>query len=222
MNNFRRTLTAGASLALLPFAVLSATSPETVSGATTVSSEEAGQLFDDGVAFTDVRKPSDFDAGRIPGAVHLDVKSALTQDALAEVVAADAPFVFCCNGHSCMRSSKAAEMAVERSFPNVNYFRDGFAAWEGASVAALQVLQRSKKTLTNHGRTVSWSRTSMTALKGGDFAAVQEDLSSTYNRAPASGEISALVIFDKDATAVAAFSSQNDTLKSAGTPDIVQ
>ncbi|WP_412554191.1 methyl-accepting chemotaxis protein [Shimia sp. MIT1388] len=93
---------------------------------------------------------------------------------------------------------------------------------ENASVAALQVLQRSEKTLTNHGRTVSRSRDSMTALKEGDFAAVQDDLSSTFNRASASGEISDLIIFDKDAKAVAAFSTQNDALKQAGTPAIVQ
>ncbi len=55
---------------LLPFAALAVTSPETVSGATTVSLEEAGQLFNEGVAFIDVRQPSDFDASRIPGAVH--------------------------------------------------------------------------------------------------------------------------------------------------------
>ncbi|WP_412554192.1 rhodanese-like domain-containing protein [Shimia sp. MIT1388] len=132
MTNFLRTLAAVASLVLLPFAALAATSPETVSGATTVSPEEAGQLFDEGVAFIDVRKPSDFDAGRIPGAVHLDVKSALTQDALAEVVASDAPVVFYCNGHSCLRSSKAAEMAVEWGFSKVYYFRDGYPAWESA------------------------------------------------------------------------------------------
>lgn len=97
---------------LQPFAALAATSPETVSGATTVSPEEAGQLFDDGVAFIDVHKPSDFDAGRTLGAVLLDIKSGLTQDTLAEVVASDAPVVFFCNDRSCMRSSKAAEMAV--------------------------------------------------------------------------------------------------------------
>jgi rhodanese-related sulfurtransferase len=132
MSHILSKLAAVAALVLLPFAALAAQSPETVSGATTISPAEAVQLFDEGVAFIDVREPSDYEAGRIPGAVHLDVKSALTQDALAEVVGADVPVVFYCNGHSCMRSSKAAEMAVSWGFGKVYYFRDGYPAWENA------------------------------------------------------------------------------------------
>ncbi|SMP29054.1 methyl-accepting chemotaxis protein [Shimia sagamensis] len=93
---------------------------------------------------------------------------------------------------------------------------------ENASVAAVQVLQRSEKTLTTHGRTISRSRDSMNALKDGDFAALKEDLTSTFNRASASGEISDLIIFDKDGTSVAAFSTQDEPLKQAGTPEIVR
>ncbi|WP_294221256.1 methyl-accepting chemotaxis protein [uncultured Shimia sp.] len=93
---------------------------------------------------------------------------------------------------------------------------------ENASVAALQVLQRSEKTLTNHGRTVSRARDSMKALKDGDFAVVQEDLSSTFNRASASGEISDLIIFDKETSVVAAFSTHNENLSQATAPDIVR
>lgn len=93
---------------------------------------------------------------------------------------------------------------------------------ENASVAALQVLQRSEKTLTNHGRTVSRARDSMKALKDGDFAVVQEDLSSTFNRASASGEISDLIIFDKEMSVVAAFSTHNENLSQTTAPDIVR
>ncbi len=84
------------------------------------------------------------------------------------------------------------------------------------------MLKRSGKTLTNHDRTMSRSRDSVTALKEGDFAAVQDDLSSTFNRASASCEISDLIFFDKHTKAVAAFSTQNDALKQAGTPAIVR
>ncbi len=61
------------------------------------------------------------------------MKTALTQDALAEVFASDTPVVFYCNGHSCMRSSKTAEMAVEWGFTPKYYFRDGYPAWESGS-----------------------------------------------------------------------------------------
>ena len=132
MFNLLRRLTVAFSLFLMPFAVAAAQSPETVAGAKTVTVDEAIELFDGGAAFVDVRKPSDFDAGRIPGAYHLDVKTALTQEALAELAAPSDPIVFYCNGHSCLRSSKASEMAVSWGYTDVYYLRDGYPAWEAA------------------------------------------------------------------------------------------
>jgi Rhodanese-like domain len=46
-------------------------SPETVEGAVTIDTSTAKKLFDEGAFFIDVRKTSDFEAGRIPGALHL-------------------------------------------------------------------------------------------------------------------------------------------------------
>lgn len=60
MSHILSKLAVVAALVLLPFAALAAQSPETVSGATTISPAEAVQLFDEGVAFIDVRKPSDY------------------------------------------------------------------------------------------------------------------------------------------------------------------
>lgn len=105
-------------------------SPEHIDGATTVSVEEAADLFDAGVVFVDVRKPSDFDAGRVPGAIHLDVKTTFTPETLAELVNKDEKVVFYCNGHSCLRSTKATELAVAWGYSNVFYMRDGFPAWD--------------------------------------------------------------------------------------------
>lgn len=120
------------SLLLVPVAGMAATSPMTVSGATTVTVEEAVELFDQGVVFVDVRKPTDFDAGRIPGAVHLDSNSAFDDAALAEVVAKDEPVVIYCNGEDCMRSSESSALAVSWGFSEVYYLRDGYPAWEAA------------------------------------------------------------------------------------------
>lgn len=120
------------SLVLAPVASLAAVSPVTVNGATTVTVEEAGELFDQGVVFVDVRKGSDFDAGRVPGAVHLDSESAFDETALEAVVAKDQPVVIYCNGESCLRSSEASEMAVGWGFSEVYYLRDGYPAWEAA------------------------------------------------------------------------------------------
>ncbi len=120
------------SLMLAPIAGLAAVSPITVNGAVTVTAEQAAELFDQGVVFVDVRKGSDFDAGRIPGAIHLDIKSAYNEAALEGVVAKGEPVVIYCNGESCMRSSEASALAVEWGFSQVHYLRDGYPAWEAA------------------------------------------------------------------------------------------
>ena len=121
-----------ALLTLFAGAAMAKESPMTVEGATTVDTAKAHQLFEQEVAFVDARKDSDWDAGRIPGAIHLDVKKALTEDALAAEVKKDEPVVFYCNGHHCMRSSKASAMAVSWGWKKVYYYRDGFPAWKAA------------------------------------------------------------------------------------------
>ena len=119
-------------LGFLSTPVLADVSPETVPGATTVDAAMAKQLFDEGVLFVDVRKDLDWDAGRIPDALHLDIKSVFTKEALMEEAALNDKIVIYCNGHSCPRSSKASAMAVEWGFSNVYYFRDGLPAWKNA------------------------------------------------------------------------------------------
>ena len=112
--------------------VMAADSPMTVAGATTVDTAKAKELFDAEALFVDVRKDADWDAGRVPGAEHLDIKSALTADSLAGAAAKDEAIVMYCNGHSCLRSSAASALAVSWGFTKVYYFRDGFPAWKAA------------------------------------------------------------------------------------------
>lgn len=113
-------------------ALLAEKSPTEVAGATSVDAAAAKALFDKEVAFVDPRKPADWDAGRIPGAIHLDIKRSFNESALAEEVSKDEPVVFYCNGDDCMRSSKASAMAVSWGYSKVYYFRDGFPAWKAA------------------------------------------------------------------------------------------
>jgi len=49
-------------------------SPEAVPGATTIDTATAKALLDTGVVFIDVRTDTDWEAGRIPGALHLELK----------------------------------------------------------------------------------------------------------------------------------------------------
>ncbi|MFP1643359.1 rhodanese-like domain-containing protein [Pontitalea aquivivens] len=131
------SLATAIGLTLVPLAALAAESPTVVPGATTVTAQEAFALFEQGVAFIDVRKASDFAAGRIPGAVHLDhpgntAPSNFTGESLGAVVGKTDPVVIYCNGHSCLRSSEASTLAVGWGYSAVNYLRDGYPAWEAA------------------------------------------------------------------------------------------
>ena len=107
-------------------------SPETVTGATTVDAEKAKKLFDKEVIFVDVRKDKDWQAGRIPGAYHLELKEVFNKDSLSNLVNISAPVVFYCNGPKCLRSSKSAIKAVSWGFKKVFYFRGGLPAWRKA------------------------------------------------------------------------------------------
>jgi rhodanese-related sulfurtransferase len=107
-------------------------SPMTVEGATSVDAAKAKELFDSGVLFVDVRSDKDWEAGRIPDAVHLELKSNYTADSLGAEMAKADPVVIYCNGEKCLRSSKASMQAVEWGFTSVYYFRDGFPAWKAA------------------------------------------------------------------------------------------
>lgn len=106
--------------------------PVTVEGATTIDAKEARNLFDNEVAFVDVRKDKDWNAGRVPDAYHLDIKKNLTEESLAEVIKKDETVVLYCNGIKCLRSGLAAEKAVAWGYTDVKYFRTGFPAWKGA------------------------------------------------------------------------------------------
>jgi len=122
------------TVAFAPTAVMAAkkTSPKKVNGAVTIDAKKAKQLFDKGVVFIDVRKDKDYAAGRVPDAIHIELKKVYSKDSLAKAAKMNQPVVIYCNGHSCMRSSKAAEKAVSWGYKNVYYFRDGFPSWKSS------------------------------------------------------------------------------------------
>lgn len=107
-------------------------SPKQVAGAVTVDVKAAKDLFDQEVLFIDVRKSKDWQAGRIPGAEHLELKKQFNQSALAGLAKKDEKIVIYCNGPKCLRSSIASADAVKWGFQKIYYFRDGFPAWKKA------------------------------------------------------------------------------------------
>ena len=110
-------------------------SPVTVPGAMTVDAAAAKVLFDQGAVFVDTRTDADWEAGRIPAAVHLELKKVLSEAMLSTVVQKDQAMVFYCNGPKCMRSSEGAAMAAAWGFTKVYYFREGYPAWKAAGYA---------------------------------------------------------------------------------------
>jgi len=107
-------------------------SPASIDGATTVDTAKAKALFDKGVIFIDVRKDKDWGAGRVPDAVHIELKKVLSEATLSKEVKKDQEAVIYCNGEKCMRSSKASAKAVGWGFTKIYYYRDGFPAWKAA------------------------------------------------------------------------------------------
>jgi rhodanese-related sulfurtransferase len=88
-------------------------SPETVPGASTINTAQAKTLFDRGAIFIDVRSDADWEAGRIPGAVHLELDKVFTEASLGAVARPDQEVVMYCNGTKCPRSSTDAAAAVK-------------------------------------------------------------------------------------------------------------
>ena len=97
---------------------------------------QAKELFERGdVAFVDVRAPSEFALGHIPGAVNLSAVSALSKDSLFSVCAEGDPVAFYCHGKHCMLSAYAAAKAILWGYRDVYYFAEGFPGWESAGLS---------------------------------------------------------------------------------------
>jgi rhodanese-related sulfurtransferase len=126
-------LLAAVLMTALPLAMAAdKVSPETVKGAATVDGTKAKALFDKGVVFVDVRSDKDWQAGHIPGAVHLDLNKGYSDASLGAKVKKGQDVVMYCNGPSCLRSSEAAEKAVGWGYGKVHYYRLGFPDWKAA------------------------------------------------------------------------------------------
>ena len=135
MNISKRNTLAILLAGLGTVAIAAEMSPTSVAGSTLINSAEAKALFDSGAAFIDVRKDSDYEAGRVPGSIHLELKSIYSPETLADEVEKDEEIVIYCNGHKCLRSGAAVEKAVKWGYSKVYYFRDGLPGWKAAGYA---------------------------------------------------------------------------------------
>ncbi|MDP2751419.1 MAG: rhodanese-like domain-containing protein [Rhodocyclaceae bacterium] len=123
------------SLLLLPFQNVYAAeeAPLTAVGSTVVNAAEAKALFDKKAIFLDGRKDSDWEAGRIAGAVHLEVSAKLTKESLAKHAKVTDSIVVYCNGIKCLVSSNVIAKIRPWGYTKLFYFRDGLPAWKAAN-----------------------------------------------------------------------------------------
>ena len=106
--------------------------PETIEGAYTIDAAEAQSLLGDAILFVDVRNMKDYQAGHIPGAVHLELKKALSKKELLSKANIKDAIVFYCNDDDSLSSSEATELAIQWGFKQVKYFRGGYSEWKEA------------------------------------------------------------------------------------------
>ncbi len=132
INLLKVLFVASLSLLLPSLASASEEAPLDVEGSVRIDLDRAMSLWEDEVVFLDVRPVSNYDAGRILGAVNLHVDTVLSEDSIGDVVAKDAPVVVYCNGVKCGLSAKAIPMLVAWGYNDIYYLRDGFPGWEQA------------------------------------------------------------------------------------------
>ena len=109
-------------------------SPKSVEGTTTVSVEQAAELFNRGVPFLDVRNQRLFNRKHIPNAIHLDLKNGYSKEALMGLIQPDQEIVIYCSGQKCSRSYRASTLAVHWGYTKIYYFRDGVIGWKTAGL----------------------------------------------------------------------------------------
>lgn len=103
-------------------------------GMRTVTLEEAREIA---ITFShilfDARKPTDFQAGHLPGAMSL---SLLDFDALfpsvEPLLTPEQPVLVYCSGEDCDESLKLGEMLIELGYTNLTLFAGGMKAWQEA------------------------------------------------------------------------------------------
>ncbi|MBM3487264.1 MAG: rhodanese-like domain-containing protein [Alphaproteobacteria bacterium] len=124
-----------AVLLALGFAPVTATraseAPREIAGAITVDAKKIIELITTtpDLAIVNNRKPADYAAGHIEGAVRL-IDTDVTAVSLAKHIRAkDRPVLFYCNGLRCGRAAQAAQKAVKLGYTRVYYYALGMDEW---------------------------------------------------------------------------------------------
>jgi rhodanese-related sulfurtransferase len=131
MKQMRSFLFAIATLLSLGAAAAAQDAPMEIAGATTVNAQQIFELVakTPNMVLLDNRKPEDYAAGRIEGAIRL-IDTDVNAESLAQhVPSKDTPVLFYCNGVKCGRAAKAAEKATQLGYTKVYYYALGMDEW---------------------------------------------------------------------------------------------
>jgi rhodanese-related sulfurtransferase len=131
MVSFRNLSFVAAMLVGLAAPALADDAPMQIKGATTVNAQQVVELVSGNadLVILDNRKPEDFSAGHIEGAIRL-IDTEVSADTLAQHVSAkDKPVLFYCNGLKCGRAAKASEKAIQLGYSKVYYYALGMEDW---------------------------------------------------------------------------------------------
>ena len=107
---------------------------DTKASITEIAPTDAAWEMERGAMMIDVREKEDWDAARIPGAVHLS-RGMLEAEIEEKAPSLDTPIICHCGGGS--RSALAAESLQKMGYKNVKSLAGGFKAWkqEGLPIA---------------------------------------------------------------------------------------
>lgn len=105
--------------------------PMAIDGATTVDADGVIELIQNNgdLVILDSRKPQDYAAGHIEGAVRL-INTDTTPEALAEhIPSKDTAVLIYCNGVKCGRAADSVQRALDAGYGNVYYYALGMTEW---------------------------------------------------------------------------------------------
>lgn len=107
---------------------------QSISGATTITAEQAKTLYDAGVQFIDVRSVKQWQQGHIEGALSLDLESRFSQLTRINPASRTLPIVVYDNSSYHHRGILASYLASLWGYENVFFFRSGYYVWLAADL----------------------------------------------------------------------------------------
>lgn len=105
--------------------------PDSLGDMKSVTGEQAYELWKTKKAtFIDTRPKAQYDAEKIPGAIHLDCDKFIENPELAKSLDKNKQYVTYCSGNLCRLSPMAALALKNLGFKHVTYYKGGLPDWK--------------------------------------------------------------------------------------------